>query len=367
MLANSATGGILSPRREKDHGFFTVQSSDIPVGSKRRNGTRRNHKTLLRSLHLAPITEREERLSGEFGNFANDNNEYNIPQQHSIRCQTDRTHDRLGETVFRRSKSFTSTRVNKPVIPRLQLLLDTFDDELSHIRENSGSYTPDNEVITALDELPPRPKCKRKVLPPSVTGSQEGSSRRTSNILLKQRPRAQHILQSGSPSNNVNQKGAKQCMNLETTTRLESKTERPQTADNKLRVIHLTGVSNYINNTGVSGLPAILNNLVNNSDLNTSLDLSHDHDMSARIDDSGALSTPRNGESNQSALRGSDLASFYNMWEKSKSRRPFDKNDDTTRKLRVNRSCMCSIQNCAKDKCGLRRNSVLPPIGSTGK
>lgn len=353
-------------RKDVDYGFFTVQTTDIPSGPLRRRTGRGNHKRFWRTLRLAPITENEENLLERSNSISNENEISIVPSV--VFCQTERPKAADKFSIGERSKSFACVSPRKPIVPRLQLDLDTYEEELENISEDDGRKTPGSEVFNVLRGLPPRPKCKRKVLPPSVTVRETDKVKNNTSKLLKLRTKTNNkVAVNGSTTSDTGDQKLRKNNQGSLTFRIVQNDKRPQSADSNVRVVTLSNIS-YVNQSPNRNLPTMVkpigltkSEIVQTQQITSMLE-------EKEFDAGGALSTPRKTEAKNSvALRGTDITSFYNMWERSTTRRAFDRKGTEKGKARLNRDCACSVQNNIKGKYGLHKNNVLPPINSSVK
>ena len=383
MVLYTETGEFVAPSQEKDRGTFTVQSSDVPSGSRRSKTRKLTHVTQTfrrKKVRLTPINETEEIDERE-------------EEEIVVESECDKTISPFsimltspdGESTYITSersfeRSDTPAVHRKSVESSLFLDLDTFEEELESITENDNKVH-DPEVLGILSTLPPRPKCKRKVLPPTVTAAVDNLKPKRKK-LLKLRNKHENIL------GNANYTISKDLQNVIKKETLHALNERrPKSAENSVRVLTLKDLSST-NSSSVPDLPSILSKIANSNDQKDMEPIRNQKNEYAKLyssktfmyDDSGALSTPRDNNdaklddinrpsasnATDKCLRGSDIASFYNMWDRDRKSRPFDKKGSDKLKINVHRDCLCSIRNCAR-KCFNQRNHVLPPIASPSR
>lgn len=378
MFAYPESTEFRSSRAGYDRGFFTVQSTDVPAGPTRRKKIRGNHKAFWRTIRLAPITENEERLWEPADSPCSEDFETSVTPS-SVDGRTARPNSGSKDNFVDKSVTYETVRRmprRKSDVPSLHLELDTFEEELQNIPEDCR--TPDTEVQNMLTKLPPRPKCKRKVLPPSVTKSeppQRGQSTNKSNKLLKLRAKIQNNTQTNSvsSSNSVVKKKDRKTVHENKAFNILDHIRRPQSADNEVHVIKLSDLGSLSSRSSVPDLPTLIDSIVKHNELTASYAQTQERSNSSpkrenSFEDSGALSTPRPDSKTPTALRGSDISSFYHVWDRNSKRRPFDRKDAEKSRVKLNRDCMCSVQNQAKgNKCGVHRSHVLPPIGAARK
>lgn len=405
MVICGESGSLRIQRPDIDRGTFTVQATDIPISCLRR--THRKAGTIQpnqqrKKVRLTPINECEETLTRD-ASFTSRECAHNMAP---IRIAL--TSPCGDYTYITREGSFE--RSDTPMLHRkssstkLYVDIDTFEEELETITtiDESEVELKDPTIANALAELPPRPKCKRKVLPPSVTTVVDNGKPKKKK-LLKLRSRHENSIENASYAL---PKDLQYVMKRQTLQAL-SKLPRPRSAEHVVRVIRLADLSSA-NSSSVPDLPSILNNIAKSNELaevssarnvtHTLSELSRGRTLthassemsrgsgvtkSAMYEDSGALSTPRNNSDSQlengspmsrldsevkveNCLKGSDIASFYNMWDRDWKSRPFDKKESDKFKINIHRDCLCAIRNCAK-KCVIKRNNVLPPINSPSR
>ena len=368
------TGELRRPpnRPDVDYGKFTVESADVPLGTLRKKGFKHggNGKDRRKNVRLTPISEGQEEPIGRELSFVSVNrNDGMTPFKSDVGTSTDSVALSLSsENSFERS----DTPINRKSYTKL--LLDTrepVEDELQLICEESGSSTKSQEVFNILTELPPRPKGRRKMLPPSVTSSDIGDKLREKK-LLKLRKRIESRLQSQSlsvsPAKSPPFSPRTDCVSPLKDIRgkyprlsdISTPEKRPKSAESGVQVIRLSDLASC-NSTSVPDLPSILSKLTDGGDSKftkrTSLD----------FDDNGALSTPRQAPEqsdtisgwDKNCLKGSDMSSFYNMWERDRNKRPFGKK--SKQPVLIHRSCLCSIKK-SDDRLSNAKSKCLPPI-----
>ena len=276
---------------------------------------------------------------------------------------------------------------NHPRLIFISILIHS--KELEKIPEESDSFIRDPSVRNVLLGLPPRPKCKRRVLPPSVVGTDSNDEKQRPQKLrykpqnthtsVKQSVRSFRKLRDELAMTNINSKDVQRHSFAEY---LKSITERlrPKSAENKVRIFKLSDIRAE-NSSSVPDLPTLIKTISKEYDeKNKNTDIGDRNErvlpvrsgaLSPLLDESGALSTPRDGTGSQASLRGTDLASFYHMWDRSRKKRPFDKSMEKETKSSVirpsQRNCHCAIRkmnSCAR-RCSFQKNSILPPISAT--
>lgn len=383
MFGCAETGEFRTLRPETDKGTFTVQATDVPKSCMRRKNRAQGVNLLKfqrKKARLTPIHESEEIFPSEKPEIIAQREE---PSPISITITSPEGESRGLSIEGSFERTDTPMLHRKSVNSRLYLDLDVFEEELENIPDQD-SKVKDPEVLNILAELPPRPKCKRKVLPPSITTGTD-SLKPKKKKLLKLRSKFENTLDNVGSSMT---KDLRSVMKRESLKVLNE--QRPKSAENGVRVIHLSDLSSA-NSSSVPDLPSILNKLAKSNDLkdfsqfkkqtNEIDEISRGRviSKSSMYEDSGALSTPRDDSGIKlgstemlstpkvgKCLKGSDIASFYNMWDRDRKSRPFDKKDSDKMKINVYRDCLCSIRNCAK-KCFNQRNNVLPPISSPSR
>lgn len=407
MVICAASGSLRNQRPEIDRGTFTIHASDIPISCLRRTYRKSGanvQKQQRKKVRLTPINECEETMTRD-GSFASRECTHTMtPISIALTplCGGDDIYT-TREGSFERSD--TPMLHRKPSLNKLNVDIDTFEEELETITTitESESKLNDRTIANTLADLPPRPKCKRKVLPPSITTVVDNGKPKKKK-LLKLRSRYEHSIENASYALS---KDLHNVMKRQTLQAL-SKLPRPKSAEHVVRVIRLADLSSA-NSSSVPDLPSILSNIARSNELadissprtvthtlsecSRGRALTHESSemsrasgvtKSAMYEDSGALSTPRNNSDSQilesgshlsrldsevkveNCLKGSDMASFYNMWDRDWKSRPFDKKESDKFKINIHRDCLCSIRNCAK-KCVIKRNNVLPPINSPSR
>ncbi|KAL4234491.1 hypothetical protein ACF0H5_006136 [Mactra antiquata] len=376
-MVAAETGQFMSiARQDTDRGVFTVQATDVPRAVLRRKPKRSRKsptvKIQITNPTLEPIHEDNDETQDVEEEITEEMSLSASPSTLVSTVDSERTISRY-DTPSCRTKS-----------TELSIDLDGFDEELEKVPD----ITVDTDIVNMLSGLPPRPKCKRKMLPPSITNSantdnKDGDSKRRKNKMLKLRKDLVKTLETVNRPSSRNTQTATAYHSRQTLESL-SYTPRPKSAENKVFVVQLSDLGSS-NSSSVPDLPSIMSRLaserLDSSHLRTLTRLSmrqsddEPSKTSARsmYEDSGALSTPRRSpDSNdtnesksktESCLKGSDISSFYHMWDRDRNSRPFDKKDSGKIKLNVHRDCMCLIKNSAR-KCFDKRHSVLPPIPS---
>ncbi|KAH3771834.1 hypothetical protein DPMN_173163 [Dreissena polymorpha] len=367
MVASAESGDFrvlqgLPPRTSRDKGVFTVQTSSTPRRRRVDPSAKGQQQQPLstRNVRLTPIHENEEMTrEGTPMSLGSDGEQATSPSSFEVFERDSST----GMGYRTSSEKAMGIPLRKSCIPRLVLDSDTYEEELEHISEDTNNNTYTHNVVS---DLPPRPSCKRKVLPPSVTGPDCDNVKSKNKLLkLRNKPSANNFVLK----DDLTILKDLQKVILSRTERLNTLKVRPRSAENRSRVIHLADLSSP-NRVSVPDLPSIIQSITRHNELHSQRtpvsteprDLGR-HEIA--FDESGALSTPREEALMPTPLRSKEMASFYNMWDRDTKKRPFDKKDcEKERGIHFNRSCLCSLRNCGR-KCGFpARSNVLPPIVS---
>jgi hypothetical protein len=370
MVLYTETGEFVAPYQEKDKGTFTVQTSDVPLALRRSKTRKLGHNTQYfrsKKVRLTPINEKEETDEREEVVVESESCATISPVSITMTSPDGECTYITNERSFHRSDTPAVHR--KSVDTALFLDLDTFEEELENIPEHENKVR-DPDVLGILSTLPPRPKCKRKVLPPSITTGVDNLKPKKKK-LLKLRSRQENIL---GHSNFTISKDLQNVMKRQTLQVLNE--QRPKSAEHGVRVLTLSDLSST-NSSSVPDLPSIMSKIAKSNESHIRNETNEHGNMyrskTTMYEDSGALSTPRDDNSGanptatpEKCLKGSDIASFYNMWDRDRKTRPFDKKGSDKLKINLRRDCLCSIRNCAR-KCFNQRNQVLPPIASPSR
>lgn len=306
-----------------DVGTFTVQSYDIPLRARTKPQLKKcaftKAEVRSKKARLTPINEREE--------FNDDFDTKSFLSFDSLKCNEDLTMDHYtaftdiddSTVLYHETERNILHRSDTPVIfskPKKKSSRkdELFDEELRMITEQpeSGIDSNSNKVLT---DLPPRPKCRLNVLPPDITGNnlpEPKKRRRIRRLRHKVDEVGGTAYKSSLIPNPLNSLGTKEEV---PTPRQLSLLTRPKSADSGVQMKQFVTLPKIqkSKSTSVPDLPSVMNKLAKSK---------LKGDFKTDLEESGALGTPRGAISdrsnNTSCLRGSDMSSFYNMWEKTR-------------------------------------------------
>ena len=316
-ISNGTTSG-------SDTGTFTVQSVDIPLGSKVKNKPRFTKAEVKRKkARLTPINEYDELDKMDI-------DAKSVLSFDSMRCNEDFAMDHVdvlndtdNDIMDYEINKQTVQRTDTPVIlPRRKKkstrVNNGFDEELRMITEQSEQDydTSSNGFIV---DLPPRPKARLEVLPPDITGNHNTERKRKHRRHHRLRQKVEEVggttYKSSSILNSCSSHGQNalgQKANEEIRRNKLSLLTRPQSADSGFKIINSVTLPKIqkSKSTSVPDLPTVMNRLAKSK---------HKGEIRSSFEDNGALETPRANRTernNTKCLRGSDMSSFYHMWEK---------------------------------------------------
>ena len=344
-----------------DTGTFTVQSVDIPLGAKVQTKPRfTKAEVKSKKARLTPINEYDEFDKIEFDTKS-------VLSFDSMICNQDFAMDHISafndidndmlcyeanEQAFHRTDTpvILSRRKKKPT--RVE---ERFEEELRMISEHSDQEQESSSYGIVTD-LPPRPKARLEVLPPDITGNHNTDHKKKRRVVRRLRQKVDEVggtsYKSSLISNSLSSFGAK----ADDVKRNKlSLLTRPQSADSGVRIINSVAVPKIqkSKSTSFPDLPTVMNRLAKSK---------LKGDFKSSYEDSGALGTPREARTernNTKCLRGSDMSSFYHMWEKARVSRVIGRQSPE----KMNSPSPTFQRPCASfHKHEARKHHFLPPL-----
>ena len=357
-----------SDLQRTDIGTFTIQSYDTPLAAIPRNKPRRFSKAkpdvCKKKPRLTPINEYEELDEGDYDTKS-------VLSFDSLKCNDDDMmyrnesfYDDFGDNSYGHELDSLVHRSDTPVIspkPKKKLTHrhKQFDDELQMITEQPDNET-DSDTRKIMKDLPPRPKGRLKILPPGVTNSVIEPKKR--KRIRRLRYKVDEVGGSAYKSNLISQPFSFVAKDDALKSQRTSLLTRPQSADSGVRIIQNATLPKIqkSKSTSVPDLPSIMNKLAR-ARLKSG--------CRATYEDNGALGTPRDTvytTRNTTSLRGSDITSFYHMWEKASTNRVIGRQSpDKINTPSPTFQRPCAILHKHDSRKHNSRDHFLPPIHHT--
>ena len=371
-LYNSIKMTVLdSVKPPTDAGTFTVQSYDIPLGARVRNKSRPFSfaKTEVRKrkkkARLTPINEYEEIDKDDFDTKSVLSFDSLKVNEDIMIDRNDDFNDGYGNSLCGQELERTIVRSDTPVnSPKPKKKLSRrekqFDEELQMISEQPDD-DKDFDLRKIMSDLPPRPKARLKILPPGLTSNTTGQKKRMR--IRKLRHKVDEVGGSAYKSSLVtNSFCSFSTKDAALKSQPTSLLTRPQSADSGVRIMQSATLPKIqkSKSTSVPDLPSIMNKLAK-ARLKSG--------FKSAYEDNGALGTPRGAVSdrrNTTSLRGSDITSFYNMWEKANTSRVIGRQSpEKTNTPSPTFQRPCALMHKHDTRKHITREHFLPPIQNT--
>lgn len=345
-----------------DRGTFIVQSADIPLGAKVKTKPRfTKAEVKSKKARLTPINEYDEFDTMEFDTKS-------VLSLDSMRCNEDFAMDHVNvlndidnDIMHYEANKLAFQRTGTPVVlsrrkKKTRLKDEGFDEELRMITEQSGQETNmcSYDIVT---DLPPRPKARLEVLPPDITGNHNIEHKRKHRRGRRLRQKVEDVggtaYKSSLVSSSLSRFGPK--ADEDAGRNKLSLLTRPQSADSGFRIINSVALPKIQKpkSTSFPDLPTVMNKLAKSK---------HKGEFKSIYEDNGALETPRGNRTDRSStecLRGSDMSSFYNMWEKARESRVIGRQSPE----KMNSPSPTFLRPCAPfHQQEARKHHFLPPL-----